>query len=157
MTSRPAPLVLGALLLSLTLTPTVAAQMAASSDSAAVVGVVAAFHDGLTAGDSTAVLALLTPDALILEGGMIESRPEYAAHHLASDIAASRALKGDRTVRRVFVDGNTAWVASASSTRGSFRGRELDLEGAELMVLGRSDGWWRIVAIHWSSRRRGAP
>lgn len=157
MTPRPAPLVIGALLLSLTFTPTAAAQIGAPADSTAVVGVVAAFHDGLTAGDSAAVLTLLAPGALILEGGTIETRPEYAAHHLASDIAASRALKGDRTVRRVSVDGNTAWVASGSSTRGTFRGRELDLEGAELMVLERQAGAWRIVAIHWSSRQRRVP
>lgn len=145
---------IGALLFSLTVTSAAAAQIAASGDSAAVMGVVAAFHDGLAAGDSAAVLALLAPDALVLEGGRIETRPEYAAHHLASDIAASRALRGDRTARRLSVVGSTAWVASSSSTRGTLQGREVDLEGAELMVLERSDGRWRIVAIHWSSRRR---
>lgn len=55
-----------------------------------------AFHDGLAAGDSAAVLALFAPEALILEGGMVETRQEYADLQLASDIAASRALRSDR-------------------------------------------------------------
>lgn len=157
MTSRPIALLLAGLLLSLRFTSTVTAQAEAPADSAAALAVVATFHEGLAAGDSAAVLALLAPEALILEGGTVETRQEYAAHHLASDIAASRALKGERTVRRASVDGNAAWVVSGASTRGTFRGRELDLEGAELMVLERTGGVWQIVAIHWSSRQRRSP
>jgi hypothetical protein len=41
--------------------------------------------------------------------------------------------------------------------RGTFRGRERDLEGAELMVLERRDGVWRIASIHWSSHQRRKP
>jgi len=32
--------------------------------------------------------------------------------------------------------------------------REIDAVGAELLVLAREDGLWRIRAIHWSSRQR---
>jgi hypothetical protein len=51
-------------------------------------------------------------------------------------------------------DGNMAWVASTSETTGSFNGRAVNSEGAELMVLTKGPSGWRIVAIHWSSRRR---
>ena len=64
------------------------------SDSSAVVGVVTGFHDRLEAGDSAGALALLAPDAQILEGGEVVTRAEYAAHHLASDVAAARAAGG---------------------------------------------------------------
>ena len=157
MSPRPVLVVLITALLLPAAASGAAAQAAPPADSTAAVRTVAALHDALAAGDSAAVLALLAPGAIILEGGEIETRAEYAAHHLASDIAASRALKGERTLRQVSVDGNMAWVASASSTRGTFRGRELDLEGAELVVLERRDGAWRIAAIHWSSHQRRKP
>jgi hypothetical protein len=35
--------------------------------------------------------------------------------------------------------------------------RDIDSQGAELMVLTRRGGRWMIAAIHWSSRARRAP
>jgi hypothetical protein len=43
-----------------------------------------------------------------------------------------------------------AWVYSTSTTKGEYRGREINSRGAELAVLVRSDGTWRIVALQWS-------
>lgn len=128
--------------------------MPASSDSAAVASVVEAFHARLAAGDSAGVLTLLAPGVMILESGAIETLEEYRSHHLASDIAASRSLAGERQVRQLTVSGDAAWVVSSSGMRGEMQGRTLDLEGAELMILIRQGGEWRIAAIHWSSRRR---
>jgi hypothetical protein len=59
---------------------------AASTDSAAVAAAVAAFHAALRAGDSTAALVLLAPDATILEAGGAETVAQYRAGHLPSDI-----------------------------------------------------------------------
>jgi ketosteroid isomerase-like protein len=155
--ARTTLLTLASLVATAAATRDAVAQTAALTDSVAVVRTVDAFHDGLAAGDTTAVLRMLVPEALILEGGEIETQAEYAAHHLASDIAATQALKGGRTVRRVSITGAAAWVVSGSTMRGTFRGRERDLEGAELMVLERRDGVWRIASIHWSSHQRRKP
>lgn len=131
---------------------TLAAQ--ASADSAAVVRVVERFHGALEAGDSAAAIALLAPDAVILESGSAESVAEYRAHHLPADIEFARAIKGTRTALRVTVRGDAAWAAGTSSTQGEFKGRAVNSAGAELMVLVRTASGWRISAIHWSSRRR---
>ncbi|MFL5385010.1 MAG: hypothetical protein ACJ8GN_21020 [Longimicrobiaceae bacterium] len=53
--------------------------------------------------------------------------------------------------------GEVAWAASTSTTQGEFRGRAINSEGAELMVLTRERGGWRIAAIHWSSHNRRPP
>jgi ketosteroid isomerase-like protein len=45
-----------------------------------------------------------------------------------------------------------AWATSTSTARGEFRGRPVNSEGAELMVLTRTPEGWKISAIHWSSR-----
>jgi len=122
-------------------------------DSAAIVALVEAFHAALAAGDSVGVLALLAPDAVVLESGDLEARAEYAAHHLGADMAFVRAVPSTRVTTEVFQDGNAAWVASITTSKGTYRGREIASQGAELMVLSRTDAGWRVRAIHWSSRR----
>lgn len=122
------------------------------SDSAAVAQVVERFHDALASGDSAAALALLAEDARILEGGGVETREEYSAHHLPADMAFAAAMERERGSLRVQVRGDVAWATSTSRVRGTFREREIDSRGAELVVLSRSGGQWLIEAIHWSSR-----
>jgi len=124
-----------------------------SPDSAAILATVAAFHSALAAGDSVGALALLAPDAIILEAGELESRAEYTAHHLGADMEFARAVPSVRVTTRVRQEGAIAWVAAISTTRGTFRDRPIASQGAELMVLGRTVAGWRIRAIHWSSRR----
>jgi ketosteroid isomerase-like protein len=127
---------------------------ATGDDSAAVAAVIQAFHASLERGDSVAVLGLLADDATILESGGRETREEYRRHHLPADIAFAQAVHGERSAPIVTVAGEVAWAVSTSSARGEFRGRSVDMAGAELMVLGCTPRGWRIRAIHWSSRSR---
>lgn len=127
---------------------------AALKDSAAAAATVTAYHRALAAGDSAAALALLAPDATILESGGMETRDEYRSHHLPSDIAFARAVQSVDGPLRVKVLGDVAWAMSTNVVQGQFRGRAVNSAGAELMVLNRIAGEWKIVAIHWSSRAR---
>ncbi|MGZ8377292.1 MAG: YybH family protein [Gemmatirosa sp.] len=127
---------------------------AARSDSTDAARVVSGFHQALERGDSAAALALLAPDASILESGAVETVAEYRAHHLPADIEYARAIPGGRAPLRVQVRGDVAWAVGSSESRGEFRGRPVNSAGAELMVLTRTSAGWRISAIHWSSRRR---
>ncbi len=128
----------------------------ARGDSAAVVAVAAAFHAKLVAADTAGVMALLAPDAMILEAGGLETRHEYQDHHLPGDIAYASAVPSVRTVRHVSVQGNMAWVASTSDTKGTYNGRAVNSTGAELMVLTRKGNTWLVSSVHWSSRARRA-
>ena len=125
-----------------------------SRDSADVAAAVHAYDRALSTGDSAAALALLAPDAVILESGGIESREEYRNHHLPGDIAFARAVPSQGGPVSVRVRGDVAWAWSTSTTQGEFRGRAINSSGAELMVLTRTTTGWRISAIHWSSRTR---
>ena len=124
------------------------------ADSAAVVAAVAGYHAALAAGDTTGAIALLDASAIVLESGEIESRQEYIAHHLAADMAFAKAVSSPSRVRAVKVLGDMAWVASTNRSTGTFNGRPIDSDGAELMVLHRVAGAWKIGTIHWSSHRR---
>ncbi|HEY7768097.1 nuclear transport factor 2 family protein [Longimicrobium sp.] len=123
-------------------------------DSAEVTAAVARFHHALEMGDSAAVLALLAPDAVILESGGVEYVPEYRGHHLPADIEFARAVQSTRTPVQIRVEGDVAWASATSVAQGQFRGRAVNSAGAELMVLARTRDGWRITAIHWSSRTR---
>ena len=142
------------LVLPLLVAVTVAPVRAQTSDSAAVARTVSAFHQALAAGDSTAALALLAPDVAILESGGRESLAEYRSHHLPGDIQFARAVPSTPGPLSVTVAGDVAWAVGTSVTSGTMEGRTINSAGAELMVLTRKDGIWRIRAIHWSSRRR---
>ena len=140
-----------------TLVFNVTGPSAGGGDAAAVAAVIDRYHRALAAGDSATALALLAPDATILESGGKESRDDYRGHHLPGDIAFAQAVPSERTPPQVTLSGESAWAWSTSRTKGDFRGRAINSVGAELMVLGRQpDGRWLIRAIHWSSRNRPA-
>lgn len=157
--NRTATLLLLCSLVSGLTAPTAAAQDTVSethrggpADSAAVARVVSGFHDALAAGDSARVLELLAPEARILEGGGVETRSEYAAHHLGADMAFAGAVPRQRGPLSVTVRGDVAWVTSISIAQGTYRDREIDSRVAELAVVSRHGDAWRIEAVHWSSR-----
>ncbi|HSH37361.1 MAG TPA: nuclear transport factor 2 family protein [Chthoniobacterales bacterium] len=116
-----------------------------------IVATVQNFHDALQKGDRAAVMALLAPDAQILEGGHAESREEYEKGHLASDIEFAQAVPSTREHVLARQEGSVAWVTSSSCVSGTFKGRDVNSAGAELIVLSRAADGWRIRAIHWSS------
>lgn len=129
-----------------------ATSAAPSPDSAAVVATVDAFHTALAEGDTATVRRLLARDVLVLESGGLEDRAEYFSHHLPADMAFAAAVPDERDVARVEVNGDAAWVVATSQRRGTFRDREVNSRGAELVILRRGPEGWRITAIHWSSR-----
>ncbi|PHX97582.1 MAG: hypothetical protein CK531_02915 [Gemmatimonadetes bacterium] len=128
------------------------------TDSADVVAAVAKFHASLAAGDSSAALALLADDVTILESGGVETKAQYRTGHINGDMSFAKAVPSVRTVTGVRVRGDAAWVTSSSVTQGESNGRQINSTGAELVVLTRDGGAWKIRAVHWSSRaRRAAP
>lgn len=117
-------------------------------------GTVTGFHTALEQGDRAAALAALSDNVRIFEQGWVESsKAEYASHHLDSDIAFSKVVQNTTMDVDVLVDGMTAIVTSKSTTKGTFDGQPVDSVGLETMVLRKVEGDWKIVHIHWSSRK----
>jgi ketosteroid isomerase-like protein len=128
-----------------------------AADSTTVVNTIARFHAALAAGDSATALGLLAEDVVILETGGLETKAQYRSGHLNGDMAYAKAVPSARTVTGVHIRGDAAWVTSTSITQGEYRERPVNSQGAELAVLAREGGAWKIKAIHWSSRARRAP
>ena len=126
-----------------------------AQDAAAdVVAVVDAFHAALSAGDSTTALNYLADDVIILESGGVEDKEHYRSGHLRGDMRFAQAVARERGEIQVQIMGGVAWAHSTSVTQGTMGEREINLQGAELVVLAREGGTWKIKAIHWSSRER---
>jgi hypothetical protein len=119
-----------------------------------VVAVVDAFHAALAVGDSTTALSLLAENVVILENGSKEDKTHYRSGHLSGDIRFAQAVPRQRSEIEVRIVGGVAWAHSTSISQGQMGERTIDSQGAELMVLVRETGVWKINAIHWSSRAR---
>jgi len=119
-----------------------------------VAGVVDAFHMALLDGDSTAALGYLADDVIILESGGVENKEHYRSGHLAGDMRFAQAVPRKRGEMKVSIMGDVAWAYSTSVTQGQMGDREINSQGAELVVLVREGDAWKIKAIHWSSRKR---
>jgi ketosteroid isomerase-like protein len=142
------------LVAALVVVPLTRPVLASTEDSAAVVATVEAFHAALKAGDTKAATALLAPDVVVLEGGHLETREEYLAHHLAADIAFTQAVDTQRGPLNAQVEGPVAWTHATSTSTGTFQSRDIHSAGVESMVLSRTPNGWRIRSIHWSSHQQ---
>ncbi len=98
---------------------------------------------------------LLDPQVLILEsGGSERSRDEYMRAHAIEDAAFMQTAKQELRYRQAQADGNMAWVATESVLEAVENGKHVRLLSTETMLLKKTDAGWKIVHIHWSSRRK---
>jgi ketosteroid isomerase-like protein len=133
-----------------------AASLAAATNACAAEAkeVLASFHAALAAGDKPKALDLMAPTVAIYESGHVErSRNEYASHHLADDIAFTKA-----TTRKVLshserLEGNVAVIWQETETSGTWQGKDVHLFGTETTVLEKKADTWSITHVHWSSRK----
>ena len=125
-----------------------------ANDDADVAAAVKAFQTAMDTGDPAGVMQYIHDDALMIEGGNIETRMQYEAAHLPADIAFSKEVTAKRMPIRLTVRGDTAWVLTSTDFTGTFEGRPIDFLGLESMTLSREPAGWRIRLIHWSSQNR---
>ena len=126
------------------------AASAASEPGAAL----ASFHAALVAGDGTRALELMAPEAAIYEAGHVErSRAEYASQHLGGDMEFAKTATRKVVRENERIDGNMAVIWQETETSGTSRGNPVNVMGTETALLEKKDGAWRIVHVHWSSRK----
>jgi hypothetical protein len=131
-------------------------QTAPATAPSSPMAVADSFNRALTSGDASMVRALLLPNVLIYESGGAEaSAAEYAGHHMLGDMAFLAKLKREQLSQDSGGDEATAWVATRSRLSGQFKGKEIDLNSTETLVMARTETGWRIANIHWSSAPRG--
>lgn len=133
-------------------TPSRAPAVALPPEAQEAAATTEAFHRALRSGDLQTAGSLLAGDALIYESGGVErGKAEYASHHLPADAAFAKATKRTVTRRTGQALGDLAWIASETTTTGTFKGRAINSVSTETMVLRHENGVWRIAHVHWSS------
>ncbi|MCP9293027.1 YybH family protein [Gracilimonas sediminicola] len=110
------------------------------------------FKTAIIENDSEAASNVMADDVLILEGSGLETEEEYLSHHFHSDGKFLKAMNREILTQKISIEGNTAWVSTVSSMKGTYSEREIDLTSLELAVLKKEGSGWKIAAIHWSSR-----
>lgn len=125
---------------------------AAAKDAVATVD---RFSAALTSGDLAKAGKELDPNVLILEsGGAERSAAEYLSGHAKEDAAFLKSAHQQLLHRTAHASGDFAWVASESELHIQKDGKPVTVLSTETMVLRRGTSGWRIVHIHWSSRKK---
>lgn len=126
-------------------------ELAVGFDSEAA-KVVTQFHQGLKAGDESAIRLALADSVRVMEGGRIEhSLEEYAASHMQADFDFLAEVSVTRQSHQIQVVGDTAISSSVNLMQGQFKGKPVRITSLETLILMKqADGSWKIVHIHWS-------
>jgi ketosteroid isomerase-like protein len=113
-----------------------------------------AFHAALRSRDKAAALSLLDRALVVYESGSVDQSAEaYAAHHLARDMELAATTGWKLLTRRSGGEGDERWVLSRYRITGKRSdGTSFDQNMLETAILRRSDGRFRIVHFHWSTR-----
>jgi ketosteroid isomerase-like protein len=119
------------------------------------VATVERFSAALSAGDLAKAGKELDPNVLILEsGGAERSAAEYLSGHAKSDAEFLRTAHQQLRRRGAHASGDFAWVASESELHLQKDGKPVTVLSTETMLLQRRAAEWKIVHIHWSSRKK---
>ena len=97
--------------------------------------------------------SVLAPDVLIFESGGVESSlVEYEGHHMPADMAFMKNMNREVVFQRLIDSGDSAIVVTHSRVHGTFKGRVIDLNTTETLVMRKVNGQFSVIHIHWSSR-----
>lgn len=111
-----------------------------------------AFHAAINAGDGAKARVLLDDAVLIFEGGSVErSADQYASHHMKSDMAFLQQMQITTLEHQVKVMGNAAVSMARSNIHGRYKGKDIDINSMETIILAKDNEQWHIVHIHWSN------
>ena len=110
------------------------------------------FHKALKLGHKKKARSLLDDNVIIFEGGGVEkSADEYANHHMLADMKYLANIKTEVLTHSVKIVGDMAYSMSQTKSTGQIKGRFINAEGLESMVLQKNNNQWKIVHIHWSN------
>ena len=113
-----------------------------------------AFHAALASGDTARAADLLATDVSIYESGHVErSKAEYAGHHLPEDIAFAKTANRKVLQTSERMEGKLAMIWQETETRAKYKGKDIHIFGTETSLLEKQGDQWRIVHVHWSSRK----
>jgi ketosteroid isomerase-like protein len=121
----------------------------------AVRAAVDSFSSAVARGDAAGAIHWLHPRLEVFESGYADDLAHYRKEHLPADIAYLREVRVRTVASRVTVNvtGGMALYTAETESSGTHDGQAVHARGTETMVLLHTANGWRILHIHWSSRR----
>ena len=133
---------------------TASAQLSVAPEATDAVVALERFSTALSAGNLDLAGAELDPNVLILEsGGAERSRDEYLGGHAKHDAEFLQTAHITLKRRSATAVGELAWVGSESEIHTTKDGKPLGITSTETAVLKKTAAGWKILHLHWSSRR----
>ena len=120
-----------------------------AADSSAVMAAVKGFKGALASGDSSKAIGFLHNDLVVFESRRAENLAQYRSGHLAADIAYLKTVTQSISKETLMLSVDLAFYTSLYTSSGMSRGRQVNSNGTETMVLARTPAGWRILHIHW--------
>ena len=133
----------------------VPAHAAAAADYQAASATLAQYKQAIESRDLAGVEALFAPDAQIFESGGVEGNfVHYRDHHLSPELKAFKSFAFQNYKLSVRGEGDVAIATETYSyTIVLLNGEMVKRDGVATSVLKWTDGKWRILSLHSSSRK----
>lgn len=110
------------------------------------------FHHALVEGRSEDALAYLHPQAIIIEGGQIESVSHYADGHMKSDMRFLGQITIEPISREVLIESDTqTTIMTKRRMFGQSEQGSIDIISVETATLTKENAGWQIAQLAWSS------
>ena len=134
--------------------PAAAQQPDRNADRAAVLQVLAEYRSAIERLDASGTERLFSEDSQVFENGGVEgSYANYLAHHLGPELGHFRSFRFNDVNVEVRFEGPVALATETYTYRIELQqGDPVERRGVATSVLRRTQGGWRIVSLHSSSR-----
>ena len=129
------------------------------ADRTAIGAVLDTYRAAIERLDAAGTERLFTADSRIFENGGVEGTyANYLAHHLGPELGHFTAFRFSNVAVEISFEGPVALATETYSYRIERReGEPIERRGVTTSVLRRTDGGWRIVSMHGSSRAPRPP
>jgi len=129
------------------------------TDATQIKAIIAAVERGWEQGDGTPFRKhfLDFPEARYYEsGGQNIGLEDLVTHHVEPEKDALEFLDIDYQNIRVFGEGNFAWALADTKVKGKVKGKDIvfDKKGHQTFLFRKTDGVWKVIHTHSSSRDR---
>ncbi len=142
----------------LLVSPAMAAET--PDDTAAVKTVLDTYKKALEKRDLTGVERLFDTNNEVVESGKVEgSYADYRDHHIGPELGHFDSFQFSDYTVKVRQEGPVAWATETYryTIRLKDKPEPIERQGVATSVLRKSDGQWRIVSMHSSSRTPKPP
>lgn len=132
-----------------------AAAQSADTDTAAVKTVLSNYKAALEKLDLTGVEALFAPDNQVVESGKVEGGyADYRDHHIGPELGHFKTFKFSDYTVAVRLEGPIALATETYRYTIMLKDKPepIERQGVATSVLKKTDGQWKIVSTHSSSR-----